>query len=78
MWGTGERPNLHIITIDKGEESQNSTDQTLNRILEENFPKLKTYKYKYKRNIEHQIDKSRKEILTHIIVKTLDVPKTEH
>ena len=37
-----KRPNLHIIGIEKGEESQDNTiDQIFNRIIEENFPKLK-------------------------------------
>ena len=40
-----KKPNLHIIMIEEGEESQDNTiDQIFNRLIEENFPKLKNDK----------------------------------
>ena len=62
MWDTMKRPNLHIIDVEEGESQDNGMNQILNRIIQENFPKLKkTQPYKYKKHIEHKIDKIRKE-----------------
>ena len=75
MWDTIKRPNLLIIGIREGEESQdNGTDQIFNRIIEENFPKSQKdihiqiqemhripTRHEQKRNSSH-----------HIMVKMLD------
>ena len=42
MWDTMKRSNLLIIGIEEWEKSQeNGIDQIVNKIIEENFPKLK-------------------------------------
>ena len=42
MWNTMKRPKLHIIDIEEIEASQdNCMDQIFDKIIEENFPKLK-------------------------------------
>ena len=42
MWDNIRRPNLQIIGIEEGEESQvYGLDQIFNKIIEENFPKLR-------------------------------------
>ena len=63
MWDTLKRPSLNIIEVEEGEESEDNTNnQSFNRIIEENFPKLKkTIPYEYKKHIEHQTDRTRKE-----------------
>ncbi|ERE84498.1 LINE-1 type transposase domain-containing protein 1 [Cricetulus griseus] len=42
IWDTVKRPNLRIIGIEEGEEIQlRGTENTFNKIMEENFPNLK-------------------------------------
>ena len=41
MWDTMKRPNLCIIGTEKEESQDNGIDQIFNRIVEENFPKLR-------------------------------------
>ena len=71
-----KRPNLLIIGIQEGEESQdNGIHQIFNRIIEEYFPKRK-------RNKPIQIQKAhrtpnrqdqKRNCPCHVIVKTLDI-----
>ena len=54
MWDNIRRPNLQIIGIEEGEESQvNGLDQIFNKIIEETFPKLR-------KNIPIQTQKAQK------------------
>ena len=42
FWNTKKRPNLKIIGIEEGEESQlKGPENIFNKIIEENFPNLK-------------------------------------
>ena len=42
IWNTMKRPNLRIIGIEEGEESQlQGSENILNNIIEENFPNQK-------------------------------------
>jgi hypothetical protein len=42
IWDTMKRPNLQIMGVEEGEETQTkSTDNLFNRIIAENFPNLK-------------------------------------
>ena len=42
IWNSMKRPNLGIIGIEEGEESQlQGPENILNKIIEENFPNLK-------------------------------------
>jgi hypothetical protein len=42
IWDTIKRPNLKIIGIEKGEDSQlKGSEDIFNKIIEENFPNLK-------------------------------------
>ena len=42
IWDTMKRPNLRIIGIEEGEESQlKGPENIFNKIIEENFPNLK-------------------------------------
>ena len=68
LWGTMIRANLCNIGLEEEEDSQNNgIAHIFNRIVKENFSKLKKkYPYKYKKHIEHQVDRTRKEI-PHII-----------
>ena len=42
VWDTMKRPNVRIIGIEEGEDTQvKSTESIFNKIIEENFPNLK-------------------------------------
>ena len=44
IWDTMKRTNLRIIGIEEGEEIQlKGTENIFNKIIEENFPNLRTY-----------------------------------
>ena len=44
IWDTIKRPNLRIIGIEEGEESQlKGPENIFNKIMEENFPNIKIF-----------------------------------
>jgi hypothetical protein len=61
IWDTMKRPNLQIMGVEEGEETQTkSTDNLFNRIIAENFPNLKREREReresprYRKLTEHQ------------------------
>ena len=68
-----KRPNLKIIGIEEGEETQAKvTANIFNKTTKENFSNLK-----YKKHTEHEIDWTRKKVLWHIIIKILNLQNQE-
>ena len=80
IWDTMKRPKLHIIGIEGKEESQdNAMDQIFNRIIEENFPKLKkdiTIQIQEAHRTSNREDLKRN-FPHHIIIKTVDAQNKE-
>ena len=61
LCNTMKSPNLPIVGIVKGEESQvNGIHQTFNKIIEENAPKLRKDTHIQIEEHRHLIDKTRK------------------
>ena len=75
-----KRPNLYIKGIEKGEESQdNNIDQIINRIVEENVPKLRKdtlIQIQEEQRTPNRQDQKRNSPC-HIRVKTLNVQNKE-
>lgn len=74
LFNTMKRPNLWIIGIEEGRESQvNGIDQFFNRIREENFPK----KGRHIRSQQHHRQEQKRNSPQHIIAKTLNMQNKE-
>lgn len=59
MWDTTTWPNLWIIIRVEEEESQvNDIEWIFNKVIEGNFLKLRKHIHRYKKDTEHQLDKS--------------------
>ncbi|MGE9715022.1 RBD-like domain-containing protein, partial [Escherichia coli] len=80
IWDTVKRPNLRIIGIEEGEETQlKGAENIFNKIIEENFPNLKKdmpMKVQEAYRTPNRVDHKRKSP-RHIIIKTPNVQTKE-
>jgi hypothetical protein len=78
IWDTMKRPNLWIRSVEEEAIQTKGIDNLFNRIIAENFHNLERESPRFRKLIEHQTVRAKREISPrHIIIKTLSTKNKE-